>query len=96
MDFNPKTFRDLHREGKASLFRTGTAPDNPDAAVYAVAFPSFDPTTGRQMDDQVVGVKRADLVALRDALQAEVDELDILLAELEPLKPEEALKAKKR
>lgn len=94
MDFNPKAFRDLHREGKASIFRTGTAPDNPDAAVYAVAFPSYDPNTGRQLDDQVVGIRRADLVARRDELQAEVDELDMLLAELEPLQPEELLKAK--
>lgn len=95
MDFNPKVLRQMHAEGKASLFRTGTAPDDPDAAVYAVVLPNFDAATGKQLEDNVFGLKRADLVARRDALQEELDELDLLLADLEPLAPEEVLKAKK-
>lgn len=83
MHFDLKQFRAQQQAGLASIHDTGTFSPDEDKLFYVVHMPVFDPATGQRVDDLVFGVYHRDLVAKRDALQAELDDLNALLEEVE-------------
>lgn len=85
MTFNLKQFREQQKAGRASVVDTGTFSPDEDDLLYAVTLPRFHPDTGLRLDNAVVGVYHKDLVARRDALQAELNDLNVFIGEVEAL-----------
>lgn len=72
--YDASTYLKRKSVGAVKLLNTGSG--------YAVAEKQFDPTTGIVLPDSVSGVTIAELTAQRDALQAQIDQINQFIADL--------------
>jgi len=77
-----KTYKDKKEKGLISLVKAGDS--------YATATNKYDPETGTDLPDEVVGVNMEELTEKKEALTAEIAEIDAFIADCNKLtvKPE--------
>ena len=74
-----KKYTELKEKNAVSLVKAGDS--------YAVAYTKFNEATGESLPDTVEGVNMTELVDKKEALQAEIIEIDAFIADCELLSP---------
>ena len=76
-----KNYKELKEKNAVSLVKAGDA--------YAVAYKRFCPETGADLPDEVLGVNMTELTDKKEALQAEIVEIDTFIADCKALDAKE-------
>ena len=76
-----KNYKELKEKNAVSLVKAGDA--------YAVVYKKFDEATGEDKPDTVLGVNMQELTDKKEALQAEITEIDAFIADCKALDVEE-------
>ena len=73
MSIDLKRYSELKEKGVVGLVKAGDS--------YAVAYKKFDPSTGEDLPDEVLGVNMKELQDKKASLQKEIDEIDAFIGE---------------
>ena len=77
MTIDLKDYQEKKEKGLVALVKAGDS--------YATAVKKFDPETGADLPDEVLGVDMQELTDKKEALQAEIAEIDAFIVDCEAL-----------
>ena len=73
-----KNYQELKEKNAVSLVKAGDS--------FAVAYKKFDVNTGEDKPDEVLGVNMPELLEKKEALQAEITEIDLFITDCDAAK----------